>query len=335
MKLHPRTIEAIAEMICGAAGMGGFSWENFRYRSSYYLTQFFQSCGLDYQHDGTTRRSWVIQVLTEINELPAQVRSLPAPQMIKVIQCLADPYDFEDTKYDAALGQINRVLEREGLRIKNIKGHIVIENLNTNMATPLESSGRLFDPAEEALRRAFAAYFKSASEDEFTENILVKLFNGLGFKQIHVTGHEDRSMEFGKDLWMKYRLPTGHQLYVGVQVKKGKIHASGSEITGNISGILAQLLMLMTYPVFDPETNTKHLFDHVFLVSSGEITKQARTLLSEFLDNTMRRNVMFMDSDDILDLCVQYGVPLPGDNPEEAIDEEQFTLPSDMDDIPF
>lgn len=335
MRLQRRTVETLAEMICGAAGMGGFSWENFRYRSSYYLTEFFQECGLDYHHDGTTRRAWVIEVLTEINEMTAEVPSLPSSQMLKVIQHLADPYEFADEKYDAALEQINRALSRDGLRVKNLNGHVVIENLNTNAATPLDSPDRLLNSAEEALRREFVAYFKSASEDEFTEHILVRLFSALGFKQIHVTGHEDRSMEFGKDLWMKYRLPTGHQLYIGVQVKTGKIHASGSEITGNISGILAQLLMLMTYPVFDPETNTKHLFDHVFLVSSGEITKQARTLLSEFLDNAMRRNVMFLDSNDILDLCVRYGLPLPGDDVEESAENDVSTLPDDLNDIPF
>lgn len=337
MKLSRQTIETLGEMICGASGSGEFSWDNFPYRSSYYLTEFFRGCELDYEHDGSTRRSWVIEVLTQINALPVKTPSLPSPEMLRVIQRLADPYEFErkNLDYDVALEQINMVLIRHGLRVNNVHGHVIVENLNRNVATPFDGPDQLMNPAEEALRREFAAYFRSASEDEFTEHILVKLFAALGFKQIHITGHEDRSMEFGKDLWMKYRLPTGHQLYIGVQVKKGKIHASGSDISGNISGILAQLLMLMTYPVFDSQMNTKHLFDHVFLVSSGEITKQARTLLSEFLDNTMRRNVMFMDSDDILELCVRYGLPLPGDAPEEPVENDEFTLPDDSTDITF
>jgi len=31
----------------------------FRYRSSSYLTEFFQDCDTDHTHDGTTRQYWV------------------------------------------------------------------------------------------------------------------------------------------------------------------------------------------------------------------------------------------------------------------------------------
>jgi hypothetical protein len=329
MKLSMSTLDTLAEMICGAAGMGGFSWDNFPYRSSSYLTQFFIRADLDYAHDGSTRQSWVFSVLKEINDIPSTNTSFPSNEMIRVIQQLANPVEFdrEEKDHSKAIEQINTVLNRDGLQISLRQGQIVLENLRTQTRTGSED-GRLFSREEEARRLAFESFLENAGEDEFTEQILVKLFRSLGFHKIHITGHRDRSMEFGKDMWMKHRLPTGHQLYVGVQVKKGRIHASGSEITGNISGILAQLLMLMTYPVFDQETNTKQLFDHVFLVSSGEISKQARTLLSEFLDNAMRRNVMFMDRDDILDLCVLHAVPLPNDT-------QQVDTGTADDDIPF
>ena len=52
MEFKSRTIKEIAEMICG-----NFEKEQsfFRYRSSSYLTEFFQDCGTHYRHDGSTR----------------------------------------------------------------------------------------------------------------------------------------------------------------------------------------------------------------------------------------------------------------------------------------
>jgi hypothetical protein len=47
-------------MICGEEG------NSFPYRTSYYLTQFFQNLGYDYAHDGTTRRFWVRDVLRKM-----------------------------------------------------------------------------------------------------------------------------------------------------------------------------------------------------------------------------------------------------------------------------
>ena len=37
--------------------------------------------------------------------------------------------------------------------------------------------------------------------------------------RIGVAGYEDRSLEFGKELWMKYQLPTDHYLYRGVALR--------------------------------------------------------------------------------------------------------------------
>lgn len=50
----------IAELICGDNN-------SFPYRSSYFLTKFFKDLGLAYEHDGTTRRFWVRDVLLLLN----------------------------------------------------------------------------------------------------------------------------------------------------------------------------------------------------------------------------------------------------------------------------
>ena len=58
---NPRFEYDLAEMICGEDG------NSFPYRSSYFLTQFFQQLGFNLEHDGTTRRFWVEDQLKRLN----------------------------------------------------------------------------------------------------------------------------------------------------------------------------------------------------------------------------------------------------------------------------
>lgn len=52
--------EELAEMICGDK-------DNFPYRSSKYLTEFFQNLGHNFTHNDETRRTWVKERLEELN----------------------------------------------------------------------------------------------------------------------------------------------------------------------------------------------------------------------------------------------------------------------------
>ncbi|MFI0479403.1 hypothetical protein [Actinomadura sp. 9N215] len=66
-------------------------------------------------------------------------------------------------------------------------------------------------------------------------------------------------MEYGKDIWMRYTLPTQHVLYFGIQAKKGKIDAAGQTKTGssNVAEIHNQALMMLAHEISDPETNRR------------------------------------------------------------------------------
>lgn len=57
---NPRFEDELAERICGDNPC-------YPYRSSYYLTRFFQDLGFDYTHDGSTRRFWVRDVLLQLD----------------------------------------------------------------------------------------------------------------------------------------------------------------------------------------------------------------------------------------------------------------------------
>jgi hypothetical protein len=87
MEFKERTLTQIANMICG-----NFTPEEsfFRYRSSSYLTEFFQDCGTDYVHDGSTRKYWVAETLRKILAEPQSNANTPPETFSRVIRTLMD-----------------------------------------------------------------------------------------------------------------------------------------------------------------------------------------------------------------------------------------------------
>lgn len=61
MKWKERTLDEIAELICGN---GPPETTFFPYRSSSYITRFFRDADTDYVHDGSTRSRWVSKSLS-------------------------------------------------------------------------------------------------------------------------------------------------------------------------------------------------------------------------------------------------------------------------------
>ena len=89
MKLSVSTLDTISEMICGAHGVTfnpNFKWENFPYRSSSKLTEFFAKCNLPYPHDsGSNRKSWFLNILRKLNDNPSQKPDLPPKKIVMII----------------------------------------------------------------------------------------------------------------------------------------------------------------------------------------------------------------------------------------------------------
>jgi hypothetical protein len=179
-------------------------------------------------------------------------------------------------------------------------------------------------------REQLLSYLDTASEDELIEEVLLPLFRQLGFHRITAAGHKDKALEYGKDVWMKFTLPTQHVLYFGIQAKKNKIDSSGltKEGSTNVAEIHNQVMMMLGHEIFDPEIGKRVLVDHAFIVAGGAITKAARNWLGNKLDASKRSQLLFMDRDDILNLYVVTNLPLPkGATPQASASEE--------DDIPF
>lgn len=321
MKFRRRNTEAIAELICGNIGVAhpgpGEKPSYFPYRSSSYITEFFQELDTDWRHDGSTRHRWVADVLDAMLDEPHDGPAHPPEIFCRVIDQLMCPADALNEGEDRAnaLAQLNEALAREGFEaFYGDDKHCYLRHIDTNTITIRQANPhRPLTAAEANRRRELSAYLDRCSEDELIEEVLLPLFRQLGFHRITAAGHKDKALEYGKDIWMRYSLPTQHRLYFGVQVKKGKIDAAGvtKGAQSNVAELHNQALMMLAHEIFDPETNRRVLVDHAFIVAGGEITKAARNWLGNALDASKRSQIMFLDREDILSLFVVTNLPLP------------------------
>lgn len=317
MRFRRRNSEELAHLICGNSGFSEGDKSYFPYRSSSYITEFFQELDTDWVHDGSTRHRWVADVLDSMLNEPHDGPTHPPEGFCRLIDHLMSPRDAmnEGPERPNALQQLNEILEREGFEaFYGDDRHCYLRHIGTSTVTVLQSNPhRPLTTAEVQRRDRLVAYLNTCSEDELIENVLLPLFRQLGFHRITAAGHKDKSLEYGKDIWMRYTLPTQHFLYFGIQVKKGKLDASGVTKAGNanIAEIHNQALMMLAHEIFDPEINRRVLVDHAFIVAGGEITKAARNWIGNALDAAKRSQIMFIDRSDILNLYVVTNLPLP------------------------
>jgi hypothetical protein len=268
-------------------------------------------------------------VLGEILAEPSPGPNVLPETFARVLRSLMDSGDAVNEGPDrpGALALLNTALAREGFEaFYGPDKQCHMRHIGTGTVASMPASPhRPFTAAERTRRDLLAAYLDKASEDELIAEVLLPLFRQLGFHRITTAGHKDKAFEYGKDIWMRFTLPTQHTLYFGIQAKKGKIDASGVSQKGNhnVAEILNQATMMLGHEIFDPETGRRVLVDHAFIIAGGEITKAARNWLGGKLDVSKRSQVMFMDREDILNLFVVTNLPLPkGALPEpEAIDD--------------
>ena len=326
-----RTLNELADMVCGNADRpDGLS--NFRYRSSSYLTQFFEECDMpEFVHDGSTRKRWVAGVLEKIAQQPVDEPSLPSRGIQTVIALLMDKADAvdHDPERSVALDELNVSLAREGLHaFYAVDGCCYLKNTRAGThGTPKPAPSRALSVEERRTQERLENFLNRASEDELITDVLLPIFETLGFRRVSVAGHEDKALEYGKDVWMKYLLPTGHWLYFGLQAKKGKLDASGRS-DANVAEVLNQTSMMLGHALFDPDINKRRLVDHAIIASGGGITKQAKNWLGERLDASQRSQILFMDRADLVRLFVLHNIPLPAEDEGEATSDVE-------DDIPF
>lgn len=301
-------------MICG-----DFNHEEtkFIYRSSSFLTEFFLDIDREFFHDGSTRKYWVADKITEILSEPHSDDKTPPNAFLSLIARLMEQDDAqnEGPERPEALRMLNNTLKREGFEAFYGDDNVCyLRHIGKSRPIAFElNPHRPLTPQEKERRALLEKYLEKISEDDFIEKVLLPLFREMNFHRISFAGHKDKALEYGKDIWMKFKLPTQHYLYFGVQVKKGKLDAAGASKKGNanIAEIFNQITMMLGHVIFDSELNRRVLVDHAFIVSAGEITKQAKQWIGERLDQNRRSQIMFLDRKDILDLFIVTNSPLP------------------------
>jgi len=327
MKFRDRNLRSLAEMVIGDA-------PHFPYRSSRYITQFFEECDLDFIHDGSTRWAWTAERLAELLQEPPPAPYALPERFVHVLRVLMHKSDAEsdDPDRSRALEALNEPLRREGFEaFYDDDDQLYVRHIGTRIISTPANPHRPFTKREIERRELLSRYLDECTEDDLIEEVLLPLFRQLGFHRITAAGHRDKSLEYGKDIWMRYVLPTQHILYFGIQAKRDKIDSSGvtKGANANVAEIHNQLLMMLGHEIFDPESNRRVLVDHAFIVAGGEITKQARNWIGGKLDIAKRSQILFMDREDILNLHTTCSLPLPNG-----------ALPSapsgfDNDDLPF
>jgi hypothetical protein len=326
MRFKKRTLNEVADMVCGNFKAEG---SHFRYRSSSFLSEFFEDCGTKYRHNGSTRNYWVAEVLQSILTEPQPNVNTPPETFLRVIRLLMDPGDAVNEGPDrpGALALLNGALAREGFEaFYAADKQCYLRNITIDVAAmPSPNPFRPFSPQEMKKRDELTAYLDRVSEDQLIEEILLPMFRQLGFHRVTATGHKDKALEYGKDVWMKFVLPTQHVLYFGIQAKQGKIDSSGAPQArnANIAEIYQQVLMMLGHEIFDHDLGKRVLVDHAYIVAGGEITKAARNWLGNKLDASKRSQLLFMDRNDILNLFVAANVPLPEDAVSEVTADEE------------
>jgi len=113
------TKNKIAEFICGDDRV-----KYPFYRSSTYLTRFFQDIGINAVHDGSSRNSWTYSIVTDLN----------GPDLQKVILRLSSPklYSGDREQIKIAISTMNEILAIEGLKIylNGVEPQLVKEKTN-------------------------------------------------------------------------------------------------------------------------------------------------------------------------------------------------------------
>lgn len=185
MKFRRHNLDDLGDLVCGNLGSDppkeGEEPRYFRYRSSTYLTRFFQELDTDWAHDGSTRHRWVADVLESMLKEPHNGPTHPPDIMCRVIDHLMAPADALNEGPDRpnALRMLNAILKREGFEaFYGQDQHCYLRHIGTQTVAGLSvSPHRPLTPGEQERRNQLAAYLDHCSEDDLIEEVLLPLLS--------------------------------------------------------------------------------------------------------------------------------------------------------------
>jgi hypothetical protein len=156
------TLEVIADFICGD------NEEKFPvYRSSFYLTKFFKNIGINVEHDGSTRKKWVLEVLESlsINEIEEVILRLvdikeykgDIKKLKQATKAMNEILFIEDLKlvFQGKIPSIVKINSHDNPLISNKeKEQAQIDNQGGIFANNLENNGYIISDSDNKLKKS-------------------------------------------------------------------------------------------------------------------------------------------------------------------------------------
>ncbi len=137
------TLTALTEIITGGSGNSGTPSVG-RYRSAYYLTQFFLGLNIAFEVANRSRVPAVQELLTTTNAGPGGHQTL-----IRIIEAVADPRDFieEPSKLSGVIDYMNKRLIFDGYELRKVGQFwkVVSTETNTVAASALRAKAAALD----------------------------------------------------------------------------------------------------------------------------------------------------------------------------------------------
>jgi len=288
LKFKPRNSEALAALICGNVGSAhpgpGEEPAHCPYRSSSYITAFFQELDTEWVHDGSTRHHWVADVLDSMLAEPHDGPTHPPEIICRVVDQLMSPGDALNEGADRpnALRQLNEVLAREGFEaFYGEDKHCYLRHIGTNTVTVLQANPhRPFTEAETRRRRDLASFLDRCSEDRADRGSAPATLSPTGLSPHHLR----RPQGQGAGIRQR-RLDALHPANPALPLlrdpgQEGQDRRRGGGTKSgqaNVAELHNQALMMLAHEIFDPETNKRVLVDHAFIVAGGESPRPRAT----------------------------------------------------------
>jgi len=144
MTWKPRNLRELGRMIVGDA-------EHFHYRSSKYITEFFEDCDLEFVHQGETRPAWAAERVEEVLAMPKASATTMPDAFVRIIRRLLDRGEVvnDDAERSLALAALNITLAREGWEaFYDDHGTAQIKHIATNTVAQMANPHRPFTPSE-------------------------------------------------------------------------------------------------------------------------------------------------------------------------------------------
>lgn len=215
MRLKDSAIGNLARMICGDE-----PFTYFPYRSSSYLTTFFEGINLDYVHDGSTRYWWVREVLVQLNNIGDEHSKYLSEEIVSVIEHLLDSNQFmfeQKTDYDKAIESVSKVLKQQKISIdesgqlKYLSG-VCVSEIEQSIQVNL-SEGKVEMNRDNSLSKIFISH--STKDSDYVLPI-IELLEALGIKdkQIFCTSFEGYGIPFGENFLERIKAELNENILV-------------------------------------------------------------------------------------------------------------------------